>query len=81
MQKHTIQRLENQLFLRREVLYRRTLDLDFLRCVDGGEANRLVEEIHGGTCIPHVNSFTLAKKIMRSVYFLLTMEIECIRYA
>nr|XP_004228979.1 uncharacterized protein LOC101245691 [Solanum lycopersicum] len=57
-----------------------TPDLGLLRCVEAREAHRLVEEIHAGTCGPHMNDFTLAKKILRSGYYCLTMETDCIRY-
>ncbi|XP_015161297.1 uncharacterized protein [Solanum tuberosum] len=76
VQKRTIRRLANQFFLSGETLYRRTPDLGLLRCVEAGEANRLIEEIHAGTCGPHTNDFTLAKKILRSGYFWLTMETD-----
>ncbi|KAK4737312.1 hypothetical protein R3W88_001009 [Solanum pinnatisectum] len=78
--KRTIRRLANQFFLSGEILYKRTPDLGLLRCVEAGEASRLIEEIHAGTCGPHMNGFTLAKKILRSGYFWLTMETYCIRY-
>ncbi|XP_015064625.1 uncharacterized protein LOC107009811 [Solanum pennellii] len=47
-------------------IQRRTHDLGVLRCVEAGEARRLVEEIRAVTCDPHMNGFTLAKKILRS---------------
>ena len=65
VQKRTIRRLATQFFLSGEILYRRTPDLGLLRCVEAREACRLVEEIHAGTCGPHMNGFTLAKKILR----------------
>ncbi|XP_049375776.1 uncharacterized protein LOC125840854 [Solanum verrucosum] len=43
-------------------------------------ASKLIEEIHGGTCGPHMNGFTLAKKTLRSGYFWMTMETDCIRF-
>ncbi|XP_075077192.1 uncharacterized protein LOC142163936 [Nicotiana tabacum] len=63
-----------------EVLYRRTLDLGLLRCVDVVEATILFEEIHAGTCGPHMNDFTLAMKTLRAGYFWLTMERDNILY-
>ena len=54
--------------------------MGLLRCHKAREARRLVEEIHAGTCGPHMNGFTLAKKILRSGYYWLTMETDCIRY-
>ncbi|XP_070042679.1 uncharacterized protein [Nicotiana tomentosiformis] len=64
-QKLVLRRLENHFFLNVEVLYRRTLDLGLLRCVDATAAPRLLEEIHERTCGPHMNGITLAKNILR----------------
>lgn len=75
-----MRRLANHFFLNREVLYGRTPDLAMLRCVDATEAIRLLEEIHAGTCRPHMNGFTLAKKIPRDGYFWMTMERDNIQY-
>ncbi|XP_070022808.1 uncharacterized protein [Nicotiana sylvestris] len=63
-QKCTLWRLSNNLFHSEGILYRRTPDLGLLRCVDAREASRLLEEIHVGTCGPHMNGFVLAKKIL-----------------
>ncbi|XP_070039390.1 uncharacterized protein [Nicotiana tomentosiformis] len=79
-QKRTLKRLQNHFFLNGEVLYMRTPDLGLLRCVDAIEATKLLEEIHAGTCKPHMNGFTLAKKILRAGYFWMTMESDSIRY-
>ncbi|XP_055801332.1 uncharacterized protein LOC129870542 [Solanum dulcamara] len=80
IQKRTLWRLANHFFLSGEILYKRTLDLGLLRCVDSQQASKLIEEIHGGTCGPHMNGFTLVKKILRAGYFWMTMEIYCIRF-
>ncbi|XP_016467184.2 uncharacterized protein LOC107789831 [Nicotiana tabacum] len=73
-QKLALRRLANHFFLNGEVLYRRTPELGFLRNVDIAEATRLLEEIHAGTCRPHMNGFTLAKKILRAGYFWMNIE-------
>ncbi|XP_049414760.1 uncharacterized protein LOC125877537 [Solanum stenotomum] len=78
--KRTLTRMDNHFFLNGEILYRRTSDLGLLRCVDSAEATRLLEEIHAGTCGPHMSVFTLAKKILRAVYFFMTMEKDSIWY-
>ncbi|XP_070050694.1 uncharacterized protein [Nicotiana tomentosiformis] len=64
--KWALRRLENHIIRNGEVLYKRTPDLDMLMCVDSAEATRLLEEIHVGTCGPHMNGFTLAKKSLRA---------------
>ncbi|XP_049342936.1 uncharacterized protein LOC125807268 [Solanum verrucosum] len=79
-QKQTLRRMSNHFFLNGEIIYRRTSDLGLLRCVDAAEATRILEEIHAGTCGPHMNGFTLAKKILRAGYFWMTMERDSIWY-
>ncbi|XP_070045388.1 uncharacterized protein [Nicotiana tomentosiformis] len=78
-QKRILWRLSNNFFISGGILYRRTPDLGLLRCVDAKEASKLLEEIHAGTCGPHMNGFVLAKKILRAGYFWMTMETNCIR--
>ncbi|XP_070018281.1 uncharacterized protein [Nicotiana sylvestris] len=77
-QKRTLWRLSNHFFQSGGNLYRRTPDLGLLRSVDANEASRLLEEIHVGTCGPHMNGFVLAKKILRPRYFWMTMETDYI---
>ncbi|XP_070005048.1 uncharacterized protein [Nicotiana sylvestris] len=77
-QKYTLRRLFNHFFQSERTLYRRTLDLGLLRCVDAKEASRLLEEIHARTCGPHMKGFVLAKKILKARYFWMTMETDCI---
>lgn len=69
--------MANNFFLNGEIPYNRTPDLGFLRCVDSIEATKLLDKIHAGTCRPHMNGFTLAKKILRAGYFWMTMENDC----
>ncbi|XP_009631704.2 uncharacterized protein [Nicotiana tomentosiformis] len=78
--KRTLGRLLNHFSLNGEVLYRRTPDLGLLRCVDAAKATGLFEEIHAGICGPHMNWFTLAKKILKAGYFWMTLESDSIRY-
>ncbi|XP_070006649.1 uncharacterized protein [Nicotiana sylvestris] len=78
IQKCTLQRLSNNFFHNGGILYRRTPDLGLLRCVDAKEASKLLEEIHAGTCEPHMNGSVLVKKILRAGYFWMTMETYCI---
>ncbi|XP_070050549.1 uncharacterized protein [Nicotiana tomentosiformis] len=67
-QKRTLRILANHFFQSGKISYR-TLDLGLLRCVAAKEASRLLEEVHAGTCGPHMNGFVLAKKILRVGYF------------
>ncbi|XP_070015077.1 uncharacterized protein [Nicotiana sylvestris] len=79
-QKSTLQRLSINFFHSEGILYRRTPDLGLLRCVDAREASTLLEEIHAGTCGPHINGFVLAKKILQAGYFCMIMETDCVQY-
>ncbi|XP_075081726.1 uncharacterized protein LOC142166412 [Nicotiana tabacum] len=79
-QKRALRRLANHFFLNGKALYRRAPDLGLLICVDAAEATRLLEEIHPGTCGPHMDGFTLAKMILRARYFWMTIESDSILY-
>ncbi|XP_075084777.1 uncharacterized protein LOC142168024 [Nicotiana tabacum] len=79
-QKRTIRRLSNGFFLSGEILYKRTLDLNLLRCVDAKEAEMIMNEVHSGVCGPHMNGYVLAKKILRVGYYWLTMERDCFHF-
>ncbi|XP_070010051.1 uncharacterized protein [Nicotiana sylvestris] len=47
-QKRTIRRLAGSFFLSGEVLYKRTPDLNLLRCVDAQEDGKIMNEVHAG---------------------------------
>lgn len=77
----TIARLATKYFLCGDALYRRSYDGMLLLCVAEGQARKLMEEVHGGTCGPHMNGRMLVKKIMRMGYYWSTMESDCISFA
>ncbi|XP_070025640.1 uncharacterized protein [Nicotiana sylvestris] len=64
-QKCTLRRLSNLFFHSGGNLYKRTPDMGLLRCADAKEASKLLENVHAGSCGPHMNGFVLAKKILR----------------
>ena len=76
----TLRRLAGQFFLSGETLYKRSPDMGLLRCVGVEEAIQLMKEVHGGICGPHMSDFMLAKKILRTGYFWLTMESDCMQF-
>lgn len=76
--KKTIRRLSMQFFLSNDTLYKRSHDSMLLRCVDTGEANRLMAEVHSGDCGAHMNGFMLSRKILS--YYWFTMEHDCAKY-
>ncbi|XP_070029343.1 uncharacterized protein [Nicotiana sylvestris] len=47
-QKRTIRRLANGFFLNGEILYKRTPDLNLLRCIGCTKAERIMREVHSG---------------------------------
>ncbi|PKI47176.1 hypothetical protein CRG98_032431 [Punica granatum] len=51
----TLRRLAIHYFLSGEILYRRSFDSTLLWCIDKHESRRLMEEVHGGNCGPHMN--------------------------
>ncbi|XP_075087841.1 uncharacterized protein LOC142169819 [Nicotiana tabacum] len=54
-QKKTIKSLASSFFLSGETLYKRTPDLNLLRCVDSRETDRIMNKVHSGVCGPHMN--------------------------
>ena len=63
-----------------ETLYGRTIDGVLLLCLDRYSANRAMREVHAGVCGPHMGGHMLARKIMRTNYFWLTMETDCSQF-
>ncbi|PKI40927.1 hypothetical protein CRG98_038692 [Punica granatum] len=76
----TLQRLAAHYILSGETLYRRPFDATLLRCVDENETQRLMGEIHEGSCRPHMSGLMLTKKLMRLSYFWSTMEADCAKH-
>ncbi|XP_070053023.1 uncharacterized protein [Nicotiana tomentosiformis] len=79
-QKRTIRRLASSFFLSGEILYKRTPDLNLLRCVDTLEAEKIMNEVHSGVCGPHMNGYVLVKKILRAGYYWMTMKKDCFSF-
>nr|XP_016457748.1 PREDICTED: uncharacterized protein LOC107781542 [Nicotiana tabacum] len=79
-QKRTIRRLASSFFLSGEILYKRTPDLNMLRCMDSREDERIMNEVHIGVCDPHMNGYVLAKNILRVGYYWMTMEKDCFSF-
>ncbi|XP_075101897.1 uncharacterized protein LOC142177322 [Nicotiana tabacum] len=71
-QKRTIRRLSNGLFLSGEILYKRTSDLNLLRCVDAKEAEMIMNEVHSG-----VEAITLKEVTKKVVVDFVHSNIIC----
>ncbi|RVW75495.1 Gypsy retrotransposon integrase-like protein 1, partial [Vitis vinifera] len=58
----------------------RSPDGMLLLCLDRASADRVMREVHAGVCGPHMGGHMLARKIMRTGYFWLTMETDCCQF-
>ncbi|XP_057954124.1 uncharacterized protein LOC131148417 [Malania oleifera] len=76
----TIRRLAMGFFLDGEILYKRNHDMTLLRCVELQEARQIIQEVHDGVCGTHAGGHSLARKILRSGYYWITMERDCMEY-
>ena len=63
-----------------ETLYRRSTDGMLLLCLDRASTDRVMREVHAGVYGPHMGGHMLARKIIRTGYFWLTMEIDCCQF-
>nr|XP_033516131.1 uncharacterized protein LOC117280524 [Nicotiana tomentosiformis] len=79
-QKRTIRRLASSFFFSGEILYKRTPDLNLLRCIDFQEAERIMNKVHSGVSGPHMNGYVLAKKILQTCYYWMTMKKDCFSF-
>ena len=59
-----------------DTLYRRSADGMILLCLDQDSVDCMMREVHVGVCGPHMREHMLARKIMRTSYFWLTMETD-----
>ncbi|RVW15439.1 hypothetical protein CK203_094721 [Vitis vinifera] len=51
-----------------------------LLCLDRDSTDRVMREVHAGVCRPHMRGHMLARKIMRTGYFWLTIETNCYQF-
>ncbi|RVW63884.1 Transposon Ty3-I Gag-Pol polyprotein [Vitis vinifera] len=63
-----------------ETLYRQLADGMLLLCLDRASTDRVMREVHAGVCGLHMGRHMLARKIMRTGYFWLTMETDCCQF-
>ena len=48
-----------------------------LLCIDRAIADKVMSKVHAGVYGPHMGGHMLARKIMRTGYFWMTMETYC----
>ncbi|WJZ94854.1 hypothetical protein VitviT2T_013679 [Vitis vinifera] len=78
--KRALRQLATRFVICGETLYRRSPDGILLLCLDRASADRVMREVHAGVCGPHMGGHMLARKIMRTGYFWLTMETDCCQF-
>jgi len=50
------------------------------RCVDSKEAELILQEVHERTFGTHMNGHSMARKILRTGYFWMTIENDCCKH-
>ena len=75
-----LRQLATRFVICRDALYRRSPDGLLLLCLDRASANQVMREVHAGVCGPHMGGHMLARKIMSTGYFWLTMETDCCQF-
>ena len=78
--KRALRQLAAQFVIYVETLYRRSVDGMLLLCLDRASTDRVIREVHAGVCGPHMGGHMLARKIMRTGYFWLTMKTDCCQF-
>ena len=78
--RRALRQLATRFVIYRETLYRRSVDGMLLLCLDQASIDRVIREVHVGVCGPHMGGHMLARKIMRTGYFWLTMETDCCQF-
>ncbi|XP_065621860.1 uncharacterized protein LOC136064257 [Quercus suber] len=63
-----------------DTLYKRGFSMPYLRCIDEGEAEYVLREVHEGICGDHAGPRSLVRKIMRAGYFWPTMQDDASRF-
>ena len=80
VERRTLQKLASQFFLSSNVLYRKSHHLGLLIYMLATTNDHLMEKVHGGVCGPHMNGLMLAKKIIQTGHFWLTIERDCVNF-
>nr|XP_023901139.1 uncharacterized protein LOC112012992 [Quercus suber] len=62
-----------------DALYKRGFSMPYLRCVDKGEVEYVLREVHEGICKDYAGPRSMVRKIMRTGYFWPTMQDDASR--
>ena len=74
--KRALRQFATRFVIHRETLYRCAADGVLLLCLDRDSIDRAMREVNARVCGPHMGGHMLARKIMRTGYFWLTMETD-----
>jgi len=69
MDKKTLRRLAMDLYLDGEILYKKSFDGTFLRCLNKTDAKNALREVHEGICSTHANRHMVTRKIQMAGYY------------
>jgi hypothetical protein len=75
----TLQRLAIDYYLNAEVLYKR-FRWNIVEMFWWDKSKKVLQEVHEGICATHTSGYMTTKKIQRSGYFFMTMEMDSIEY-
>ena len=67
--KKFLKRFAAKFFLSNGILYKGNHDSTLMWCVDKGEVERIMTDLHEGTFGTHSSGHTMAKKILRAGYY------------
>ncbi|KAK3009678.1 hypothetical protein RJ639_013667 [Escallonia herrerae] len=62
------------------VLYKKSFNLPYLRCLRPSESLYALQEVHEGICGQHLGGRTLAQKILRQRYYWPTIQKDAIKF-
>ena len=78
--RRALRQLATRFFICVDSLYKRSPDGLLLLCLDRASTDRVTIEVHAGVCGPHMGGHMLARKIIRTGYFWLTMKTYCCQF-
>lgn len=69
--------MEMKFYWSGDALDKRVAGMGLLRCLDRDQAQRLMNEVYGGVCGPHMSGPLLAKKILWTGHYWLSLKADC----
>lgn len=66
----------NRYTLIRELLYKQSFTLPYLRCLSSAETDYVIREVHEGICENHLGGQSLVNKLIRAGYYWPTMQAD-----